>query len=153
MCLNWYVFTNPGEYGFASKGIELIDDGRWDAAFQLTGNRSTGFDIHGTPFGRTPSWYNNDGTLWENLADGMVFYVPFHKFKGSVGISDILDTGCKPEMQRRLEILYSADEMPSNNWEDLCRYYNTVRQFVIPTSGDLKEKMTEQMSKWQEPSR
>lgn len=147
VCLNWYVWARPGEYGFASKGIGLIDDGRWDAAYHLFGNHPVGLDIVSTPFGLTPAWYWGDGTLWQDLADGFVFYTPFHQFRASIGISGILDDSCKAEMSRRLDIMCNAGEMPECSWEDLVRYYNTVRTF--PSLGEAdRKRLMEQLQKW-----
>ena len=147
VCLNYYVCFTPGTFGFAaSGGIGLVDDGRWDAAFSLTGDKPVGFDLKGTPFGKTKSWYWDDGTTWEDMADGYIFYVPFYKFKGSCGIKDILDDECKPEMQRRLNVMYSAGEMTTNDWDAICRYYNNVRTFPIPDEKTRKHMM-EQLDK------
>ncbi len=147
VCLNWYVFTSPGDYGYASKGVELIDDGRWDAAFQLTGCRAAGIDIKDTPFGRTPAWYWDDGTAWQDLADGFIFHTPFHEFRASIGIAGIIDDSCKEKLHHRLDIMYSAGETPSDNMEEISRYYNNVRTFPIPDEA-ARKRMAEQLGKW-----
>ncbi len=147
VCLNYYESFTPGEYGFAAPhGISLIDEGRWDAAFALTDDRPVGFDLKGTPFGKTKSWYKTDGTTWEDMADGYVFYIPFHKFKGSCGIKDILNDECRPEMQRRLDLMYSAGEESTNDWNVICQYYNNVRTFHIPEE-QARKHMMEQLNK------
>ncbi len=146
VCLNYYESFAPGAYGFAAPhGVNLIDDGRWDAAFALTGDKPVGFDIKDTPFGKTESWYWDDGTMWEDIADGYIFYVPFHKFNGACGIKDILNEECRTEMQRRLNLMYSAGEIPTNDWNAICQYYNNVRTFPIPEEKK-RERLMEQLN-------
>lgn len=154
VCLNWYIWSNPGEFDFAaSSGPGLIDDGRWDAAFQLTGNKPVGFDLKGTPFGDTKAWHYNDGTSWKDLSDGYIFLNPFYEFIGSIGIKNILNDECKPDMQRRLNLMADTGEMPSNDWDEMKLYYNTVRTFPIPderTRKHMNEQLDKQLQQAQE---
>lgn len=148
VCLNWYVWASPGDYGYASKGVELIDNGRWDAAFERMGCRPVALDIKGTPYGNTPLWYWENGLKWKDCIDGYIFYKPFQQFRGSVGVSSVLDHHCKEEMQRRIEILYSAGEINTDQWESVERYYNTVRTFSIPDNAS-RDRMMKQLHQWE----
>lgn len=147
VCLNWFIMLENGAYGTSAEQVELIDDGKWDAAFEMTGCRPVGFDIKNSPFGLCPSWYWNDGSLWQDQADGFVFFTPYHQFTTVIGIEGYLDDNCREEMQRRLNLLYSAGETPSNDLNEWIPYCNTVRR-VQPYPQETKKHMDKQMSKW-----
>lgn len=51
-------------------------------------------------------------------------------------------------MQRRLNLMADTGEMPSNDWDEMKLYYNTVRTFPIPderTRKHMKEQLDKQL--------
>lgn len=144
VCLNdYYVLSASG----ATE--ELVDDGKWDAAFELTKRKSAAFDIQDTPFGRTVysnGWTTYTGKSWQEYADGIIYYEPFYNFKCSIGIDGFVDDSCKEEHIRRLNLLYDAGIISNHNYEAIKNYYNTVRT-VPGVATDVLDKMKEQMKK------
>lgn len=143
VCLNWKERTDGHP--------TLVDDGRWDAAFELTGCRPVGFDIAGNAFGQTAySLWGVDaseGKTWQDFADGIIYYKPFYEFICSIGIEGFVADSCREEQQRRLDLLKDAGVSLDNDWESNKRYYNTVRTF--PCEGDDGlGRMMAQMGKW-----
>ncbi|MBI2900804.1 MAG: hypothetical protein HYY17_11525 [Planctomycetes bacterium] len=63
-------------------GPALIEDGKWDAAFHLDGNRPAGFDLAGTAFGDAPFDYLSvlAANRYSDVFDGLVFWRPLHAF-------------------------------------------------------------------------
>ena len=145
VCLNWFVWCRQGEYHTASRGQELIDDGRWDAAFEQTGCRSVAVSIGGTPFGECKSWYDDSGQTWQDQADGLIFYRPFYDFRCSIGVRGVLDGSCRSETMRRADI--ESDGQSQSSFEDLAAYYNTERT-VRCVPDEVRDYMMRQMRKW-----
>lgn len=143
VCLNWYDIDDDHHV--------LVDDGRWDASFELTGCRAVGFDIAGTVFGQTVySLWGVDakeGRAWQDFADGVIYYKPFYEFQSSMGIEGFVADSCREEQQRRLDLLKNAGVYRDNDWESNKEYYNTVGTFPCTEEDDL-DKMKAQMGKW-----
>lgn len=143
VCLNWYNIDDDHHV--------LVDDGRWDAAFELTGCRAVGFDIAGTAFGQTiySLWGVDakEGRAWQDFADGIIYYKPFYEFQSSIGIEGFVADSCREEQQRRLDLLKNAGVYRDNDWESNKEYYNTVGTFPCTEEDDL-DKMKAQMGKW-----
>lgn len=143
-----------------SSNLNLINNGIWDAAFELTSHSETAFNIKNTPFGNT--FYEDDfaqkvdnklGVKFEysELVDGIVFYKPFYEFKPTFGIPNVVDKDFSKELMRRTII--SQDKFINRLGLNLIRpfykkanakYYNNVRTFQDYENKTLKE----QMDKW-----
>lgn len=80
-----------------SNSWKLVANGKWDAAFKFAACKNIGFDMKGTPFGKTKfDMYNFGGHAYETvnfeyIFDGMVFYEPIENFELVVGIPGIFD--------------------------------------------------------------
>lgn len=138
VCFNWYS---------AESEVVLIDEGRWDAAFELTECKPVAFDVQGTPFGQTvySCWAATDeGKHWQDYVDGVIFYEPFYRFLGSAGIEGFVADSCKEEQMRRLNLLKDAGVYSSNNYESQKSYCNTVRTFSCEPK-DVLDKMKQQV--------
>lgn len=145
VCLNWVDATSDDSSA-------LIDDGRWDAAFELTGHRCVGFNLAGTAFGRTPyclfGAVADDGMRWQDVADGIVWFKPFYEFLGSTGIDGFVADSCRVEQQRRLDLLKHAGVDKDNDYERNKAYYNTVRTYPCDDAANIagmKEQMERQI--------
>lgn len=150
IALNWYNWVPPEwqnqAWGFGHK-IELSNDGKWDAAFELTNNKPVGFSIKNTPFGKTnyDYPYNNPNLLlYEDIIDGLIFYKPFYEYTCTRGLPGIVDRKFAAVMIGRQIIsgTYSKEEKYSiddeiEDWEDF-RGFDCVDY----------SKMSEQMNHW-----
>lgn len=141
--LNWYNY----------KEGELTDDGKWDAAYELSKLKPIGFDLSGTPFGSTSYHLNYGQNLtYQNIADGFLFYKPFYQFVAAIGIPNVVDNDFANELLNR-SIIVSGEgskraikylKSPVISKESLQRYYNNLRTFDC---GNYR-RMKRQMNKW-----
>lgn len=107
----------------------LLDEGRWDAAFKWMGIREAGFDLAGTPFGRTPAnqyhdRYTADHQI-ENVFHGFIFYRPIEEIVLSQGYPGLIDKGFRAEMRRRNRVLLGSFKAFFAGAQE--NYYNRVR--------------------------
>lgn len=135
-----------------SNSWELVADGKWDAAFRFTGNKNVGFDMKGTPFGKTKFDMYNFGAYetvnFEYIFDGMVFYEPIENFEVVVGIPGIFDDKAfVTEFYRRtaLEERITIEEaMSSKEINDYIKDWNVKKENKI----DDLEKFNELINRW-----
>lgn len=158
-----YVFkTFPNSTkGILINGISnswnLVANGKWDAAFRFTGNKNVGFDMKGTPFGKTTfDMYNFGGNAYETvnfeyIFDGMVFYEPIENFKLVVGIPGIFDDKAfVTEFYRRtaLEERITIEEaMSSKEINDYIKDWNVKKENRIDDLGKFNDLINKWMTK------
>lgn len=85
----------------------LLQQGKWDAAFSATGNKSTGFNLMNTPFGKDSFdlWVpGNAGFTYQDVFTGLVFYNPIEAQKLITGISGFIDSAYLDEFFRRYQL-------------------------------------------------
>ncbi len=139
-----------------SNSLELVANGKWDAAFQFTGNKNVGFDMKDTPFGKTKfDMYNFGGNDYEAvnfeyIFDGMVFYEPIERFELVVGIPGIFDDKAfvtefyrRTTMEERITINEAMSSKEINQYiedwnvkkvnkiDDLDKYNNAINKWLI----------------------
>lgn len=91
----------------ADMEIGLVREGRWDAAFAVTGNRPVGFDFAGSPFGADSFDFfpfGTDGLTYADMFTGFVFYEPVSRHRHVDGVPGIVDDAFALELRRRMEI-------------------------------------------------
>jgi hypothetical protein len=124
----------------------LVANGKWDAAFEFTGNKNVGFDLKNTPFGKTKfDMYNFGGDAYETINfafifDGFLFYAPIENFEIIHGIPDIFaDKKFITEFFRRISMLKSLEESIN------------IEEFNIKTTRKLYhlDAYKEQINRWQ----
>jgi len=155
------VLFNEVNYGvFNSSNLSLIDDGRWDAAFELISHAATALDIESTPFGDTfyedfltEKIENKIGVKFKyyELADGIIFYKPFYEFKPTFGVPNVVDKTFRKELMRRT--IMSQDKLFNRIGLNIiqpfykkknAKYYNNIRTFHDYENKSLRA----QMKKW-----
>jgi hypothetical protein len=85
----------------------LVQDGRWDAAFAVTGNRPVGFDFPGSPFGEDSFDFfpfGTEGLTYADMFAGFVFYEPVSQHLLVEGAPGIVDEAFARELRQRMEI-------------------------------------------------
>jgi hypothetical protein len=140
--LNWYDYKEAG----------LTDDGKWDAAFELSNLQPVGFDLSGTPFGHTIYHLNYEQNItYQDVADGFLFYKPFYQFVAAIGVPNLVDDDFANELLSRSIIVSGEGSKRANKYlkspvsakEGLSRY-NHIRTFDCGNNRQLKR----QMKKW-----
>lgn len=149
VAFNWYKWV-PKEWKSVRWGlehiIELTNDGKWDAAYEITGNQTVGFNIKDTPFGLTEFDYSYEQNIkYQDVIDGIIFYLPFYQFTCTRGLPNIVDIEFAKEYIKRTDIIngnmeYSKKYTPNDEKQD----WDEFRSFDC---NDYK-KMKEQMNKW-----
>lgn len=152
--LNWYIW---GSWYFnPSQKVELVDDGKWDAAFKLTKYNPVGFNLLNTPFGTTDFHDGYEKNLkYEIIADGYIFYKPFYEFVGAAGIPNVVDDVFADELLRRNIIMFGENsergkkllKSPEKSREIFKRMYNTLRTFNCLNRLEMT-RMKKQMNNW-----
>lgn len=150
IAFNWYNWV-PADWqgniwGYGHKE-ELSCDGKWDAAFELTGNKSVGFSIKDTPFGKTyyDYPYHNPKILrYEDIIDGFIFYLPFYKFTCARGIPNMVDMEFAKILIERFKIQGVYDENEDISPEEEMEDWEKFRGYECT---DYKP-MIDQMNKW-----
>ena len=85
----------------------LVHEGKWDAAFKVSGNRSLGFDFAASPFGRDAFDYISGGAknlTYGDVFTGFVFYRPLEEFRIAIGVPGLTDDGYGEEIVARYAI-------------------------------------------------
>ena len=149
VAFNWYNWVPPGwthkRYG-KKHVIELSADGKWDAAYEISGNPSIGFNIKNTPFGQTGFDYIYDQEIkYQDIIDGFIFHVPFYEFTCTRGLPGIVDRKFAKELIVRNDVINGDDSYSKEtslrdeklDWEEF-RFLNC----------ENFQKMKKQMNKW-----
>jgi hypothetical protein len=149
VAFNWYNWV-PEEWNSKYFGkdhiIELSANGKWDAAYELSGKPTIGFNVKDTPFGQEKFDYLYDEEIkYQDIIDGFIFYLPFYEFKCSRGLPGIVDRKFAKELLKRNDIR-NGDTSYSDKWS-VRDEISDWEEFRIFDCNDYK-KMKEQMNKW-----
>lgn len=99
--------------GMGHGGTEqLIQQGKWDAAFLVMGNKPTGFDFANSPFGEDIFDYGQIPSTWGKYQDiftGMIFYAPLKDHELYLNIPNFYDPAYKKLVIQRALIACDKD--------------------------------------------
>lgn len=89
--------------------MDVIQDGKWDAAFEAVGNPDRGFDFKGSPFGGDsfdlfPFIPEIAAMHYEDMFTGFVFYKPLAEQHWQTGFPGLLDEAFLKEVRRRFKV-------------------------------------------------
>lgn len=153
VAFNWYKWM-PVEWELWAppKKNELTDNGKWDAAYEITGCKSVAFDINDTPFGKTEFDYQYETDIkFQDVFDGIIFYKPFYEFVGVKGVPNVVDKEFSKGLVRRAAIMdrniFNRLGLRLFNFhfrKHHMNYYNGVSSFDC---NDY-ESMSKQMNQW-----
>jgi len=130
--------------GSTDKDVQLglIQDGKWDAAFEAAGNPNLGFDFTGLPFGEDSFDYfpfPSKGLTYQDVFTGFIFYEPLEKHRVAVGIPGLFDNGYDKVILERFAIFGKPYE--ENEAKSLVSRLNRVRIAAYEDIGiDITEK-------------
>ena len=152
---NWYSWVPPDMHLYPwipDKENRLTADGKWDAAFELSGLKPVGFNLIDSPFGETLFNYAPDSVFnYQKIADGLIYFVPFYEFQCTIGIPNVVDKHFAKELVDRDIMTY--DKWLKRFGMKLIKpilvkkekdYYNNVRT----VNCQDYEKLKIQMNKW-----
>lgn len=127
-----------------------VQNGKWDAAFRLSGNPPTGFDFEGSPFGEDlfdARYIKIKGLRYKDLFTGFIFYRPLEEQYCKNGFPYAFH-GCEGEMLKRAACVdqnYSdmfqrmIDEQKSNPGNLVHKsppnypvIYNSIHMILLP---------------------
>jgi hypothetical protein len=87
--------------------FELLQDGKWDAAFKVCGKNSLGFDFFGSPFGKDSFDIVPTKTdfIYQDIFTGFVFFQPVESHRLIENIPGFVDSDFKKNIYRRIELI------------------------------------------------
>lgn len=120
------VLMNWDEYW--QKDYTLLDNGRVDAAFYLTGNEPTALRLDECELGN----FKIGEQKLKDVADAMVFDVPVDKFVMKCGLDGLITPDFEAEIMRRNEIVRQVvyPDRQKDSLESLYLEYNRERCFT-----------------------
>jgi len=136
----------------------LLQEGYWDAAFNITKKINIGFDFINSPFGQDKFDYaigkNNDLFCYKDIFTGFVFYKPIEQHQLSTGVNGIIDDDFKLEFLRRINI-YNGNSYYRRlrkdkellGWNKLEYYHYDNFDKMVSKINRLTEKYTETETK------
>lgn len=139
------VRLNDVEFGRrdSERSDRLIEHGKWDAAFQINGNKSIGFNLKSSPFGKDQfhSLGNRKvkNAKHEDVYTGYIFYQPVCKWVATNGYPGVITEEFIKELNRRLSIINGKKTKLDSN---IYKEYNTIKSTPIYDS-----KMQKRFSK------
>jgi hypothetical protein len=113
-----------------------MDNGHWDSAFDMNGNRPVAIPLKNSSFGQTAYVGNHMadvavGTNMYDAYDAIIFIAPLTELHFSAGLNYIYTPQFKPELERRLKLLKVDFDafLKSNNVSTFDEYYEQISKF------------------------
>ena len=123
-----------------------IQDGKWDAAFQVANMEDLGFDFKGSPFGKDSLdiWPWSRQYTYQDVFTGMVYYLPILKHFKAYGLDGFVDSAFVDELYSRISIfnevygggviekaaLREAFAYEEMKYEKLDRHEVTIKKWI-----------------------
>lgn len=127
--------STDGLAEFVYKWVKM-DDGHWDSAFAMNGNKSVAIPLKNSLFGQTAYAGNlmtdvAAGTNMYDAYDAIIFLAPLSELHFSAGLNYIYTSQFKPELERRLKLLKADFNafLKSNNVSSFDEYYDQISTY------------------------
>lgn len=122
-----------------------MDNGLWDSAFALNGNKPVAIPLKKTEFGKTAYVGNHMlnvaiGTTIFDAYDALIFLAPLNNLHFSARVNCIFTQQFKPELERRLRLLEENDFekfLKNNNSLTFDEYFNNTFKYIPITPNTL----------------
>jgi len=116
----------------------LLQDGKWDAAFAVMGDKPMGFDFKDTAFGKDSFDYGQIPETWgtyQDLFTGMVFFNPLREHMVYENIPGFFDENYKQLVRQREFMVCGASCVKDieAKWQDMKEHpenYNKHRSYT-----------------------
>jgi hypothetical protein len=115
-----------------------MDNGAWDAAFAINGNKPVAIPFRNTSFGKTAYVGNHmlnvaKGTTMADAYDALIFLAPLNELHFSAQFNYIYTASFKPELERRLKLM-NGNEFDSflknNHAASFDEYYQNEFKYI-----------------------
>ena len=130
---NVYVNFLSWKADSTSKDFKLvaIQNGKWDAALQISGKQDVGFDFAESPFGEDglDIWPYQTPFRFKEVFTGFVYYLPPDRWRAVSGVQGLADTTFAQEVLRR-QTIFNIATGGSGGFTpigEVIRYYSTRR--------------------------
>jgi hypothetical protein len=137
-------------HNYRTRPGSLIQDGKWDAAFQYLKIDNVGYDFKDSPFGKDSfdlwPWPMSQDFTYADIFDGFVFYLPFEQWQIAKGFPGLMANGFYEEYARRVNWFNKAagrEIEPLQSEEEMMRYND-----VHISKVEELDKMKEIIAKW-----
>jgi hypothetical protein len=127
------------------ENVALIQDGQWDAAFELAGNPEVGFDLAGTPFGQDECDmypFRPPRPRYQDVFTGYVFHRPIEEHRRMVGIPGICQDGFGPPLMERYRM---AGFEVMKGYE---RQYSRDRERILVIPYPREDELRTEKARW-----
>ena len=154
VALNWCILP-----GFNEDYEGLTNEGKWDAAFAVNGNKSIGFDLAGTIFGDDIFDMHPfvERHAYKDVFHGFIFYTPASEWAARIGVPIFrhLDKSyVREELARRYQIFQGLSDIAEEFKDQLYEY--AISSFLIniaESQEGLLQLFNSQMEQWYKPNR
>lgn len=127
----------------------LMQDGKWDASFQIANKENLGFDFQNSPFGNTyfDLWpYSKHNFNYQDIFTGFAFYLPIEKHRDSYGIKGITD-GHEVEIYKKDSLMMKSlrrelgtiDEIKENSKVKVENSYDDLAKMILIKNQWMKK--------------
>ena len=134
-----------------NKYTSLLQKGKWDAAFAACGNKSVGFNLSGSPFGKDKfdllDYHYLKGKTYSDIFDGYIFYKPVEEWVISAGVPNLYKyEEFKDEIAWRVNVYMDTNMSKDDIWNN----YVKLRNFDFGNRLPI-EKVQKQIQKYYKP--
>ena len=133
-----------------------IQEGKWDAAFQLINREDVGFHFENSPFGSDSfdMWVYENDAVYKNMFDGFVFYLPIEKQEMEIGVPHLMEDGFYEKLVKRNTLYYEAyfrlakvdREVPPIDKEQMMKL-NEISRSKLHTLDVIKSSINQWLNK------
>lgn len=127
--INTYALTSARSDNDVS--MTAIQDGKWDASFNVLNIEDKGFNFKDSPFGNDyfDIWpFTKHNFKYSEVFNGFVFYKSLDKNNFVVGIPDIIDSTFCKELSRRYQLIKKMTGRDDNISESSIWSWNKIEE-------------------------
>jgi hypothetical protein len=126
-----------------------IQDGKWDAAFDIMGNIECGFNLARTPFGQDSFDlfpFTEHQARYQDVFTGMIFFMPLNRHKEMIGIPGMFDESFRKTFAERMAI--SGQPLKAAALDEIAAKMNQIRERPYENIEELNDAI----QKWLPPA-
>lgn len=126
----------------------IIQDGKWDAAFEVVKKDNLGFDFKNSPFGEDhfDLWfYTKHNDTYQDFFTGFVYYKSPKDFKLITGVDELIDSSFIQTYKKRVKLWQQVGEdgYPMDD-NDIYKEYGTKNVYPL----DNIDSISSLINKW-----